>query len=88
MSEFGRVVFCSRHEVKEGVLLRETSTGVVLENITSNNGTDVVAEFDGARIQVAAFLEMCLTESCKYLEDKNTPIHVDLNTWNAAINQI
>lgn len=87
-NEFGKVVFCSRQEVKEGVLLRETSTGVVLENITSNNGTDVVAEFDGARIQLATFLEMCLTESRKYLGDKNTPIHVDLNPWNAAINQV
>ena len=86
MSGFGKVEFRSRHDVKEGILLRETSTGVVLEKITSN-GTDVIAEFEGAQIQVATFLEICLTESRKYLGDKNTPIHVDLNPWNAAINQ-
>ena len=88
MNEFGKIVFCSRHEVEEGVLLRETRTGVVLEEITSNNGTDVVAEFQGVRVQDVTFLEKVLTESRKYLGDKNTPIYVDLNPWNAAINQI
>lgn len=86
-NEFGKVKFQSRHEVKEGFLLRETRTGVVLEKLTKS-ATDVVAEFEGARISVAAFLEMCLTDSRKYVGDKNTTIHVDLNPWNAAINQV
>ena len=86
-NEFGKVMFCSRHKVKEGFLLRETRTGVVLEKINAN-GSDVVAEYEDDRISVAAFLEMCLTDSRKYVGDKNTTIHVDLNPWNAAINQI
>ena len=87
MSEFGKVEFRSRHKVKRGFLLRETSTGVVFEKIAWN-GTDVVAEFENARIQQVTILEKCLTESRKYLGDKNIPIHVDLNPCNAAINQI
>ena len=88
MTRFGNVKFQSRHEVKEGLLLRETSTGVVLEHITRDNGTDVVAEFEGARINDSSNFETYLMESRKYVGDKNTPIHVDLNPWNAAINQI
>ena len=86
-NEFGKVKFMSRHEVKEGFLLRETRDGVVLEKLTKS-GTDVVAEYEGARISVAAFLEMCLTDARQYIGDKNTPIYVDMNPWNAAINLV
>ena len=86
-NEFGKVEFKSRHEVKEGFLLRETSTGVVLEHLTKS-GTDVVAEYERERIGVVSALEMCLRDAREYVGNKNTPIHVDLNPWNAAINQI
>lgn len=86
-NEFGNVKFQSRHEVKEGFLLRETSAGVVLEQL-NKSGTDVVAEYEGERIGVVSTLEMCLRDARKYVGNKNTPIHVDLNPWNAAINQI
>ena len=86
-NEFGKVKYQSRNEVKEGFLLRETRTGIVLEKLTQS-GTDVVAEYEGARINVEAFFEMCLKDARQYVGNKNTPIHVDLNPWNAAINQI
>lgn len=86
-NEFGKVEFKSRHEVKEGFLLRETRAGVVLEQLTKS-GTDVVAEYEDARIDVVGILEMCLRDAREYVGNKNTPIHVDLNPWNAAINQV
>ena len=86
MAGFGNVKFCSRREVKQGYLLRETQTGIVFEKL-SESGTDVVAEFEGARISVEAFFEMCLSEARKYVGNKNTPIYVDLNPWDSAINQ-
>ena len=86
MNGFGNVKFCSRREVKEGYLLRETHTGIVFEKLTQN-GTDVVAEFEGERISVSASFETCLGEARKYVGDKNTPIYVDLNPWDSAINQ-
>ena len=86
MNEFGKVEFCYRKEVNEGYLLRETQTGIVFEKLTQN-GTDVVAEFEGARISVSDSFETCLSEARKYVGNKNTPIHVDLNPWDSAINQ-
>ena len=86
MKEFGKVEFCSRYEVKEGFLLRETRTGVVFEQIDCN-GTDVVAEFEGARINDNSRFGTYLMESREYVGDKNTLIYVDLSPWNAEINQ-
>ena len=86
-NEFGKVEFKSRHEVKEGFLLRETRDGVVLEKLTES-GTDVVAEYEAARISVEVHFEMCLRDAREYVGNKNTTIYVDLNPWNAAINQI
>ena len=86
-NEFGNVKFQSRHEVKEGFLLRETRNCVVLELLTKS-GTDVVADYEEERIGVDVFLEMCLGDARQYVGNKNTPIYVDLNPWNAAINQV
>lgn len=88
MNEFGKVIFRSRKEVKEGFLLRETRTGIVLEKLTKSAGTDVVSEYEGLRIEVEAFFELCLKDARNYVGDKNTPIYVDLNPWNAPINHV
>ena len=86
MNEFGKIDFCSRNEVKQGFLLRENKTGIVLEKI-SQNGTDVVAEYEGARINIELFFEMCIKDARKYVGNKNTIIHVDLTSWNDQCNQ-
>ena len=86
-NEFGKVEFKSQHEVKEGFLLRENRTGLVLEKLTKDGGTDVVAEYEGARISIEVFFEMCLKDARKYVGNKNTPIYVDVNPWDAPINQ-
>jgi len=86
MNRFGKVEFCSRKEVSEGLLLCEASTGIVLEERTKDT-TVMVSEFKGARISDANFLDVCMTVARKYVGNKNTPIHVDLNPWNAAINE-
>ena len=65
-NEFGKVKFMSRHEVKEGFLLRETRDGVVLEKLTES-GTDVVAEYEAARISVEVHFEMCLRDAREYV---------------------
>ena len=86
MKEFGKVAFCSRKELAQGYLLRESETGLILENLTEK-GCDVVAEFEGARIDVETLFERYLIEARKYVGSAKIPIYVDLNPWNAAINQ-
>ena len=87
--DFGKVKFISRTEFSEGYLLRETSTGVVLENYCDpeHANVDVIAEFKGACINKDADFRMCLDEARKYVDDYKIPINIDVNPWNAAINQ-
>ena len=86
MKEFGKVAFCSRKELAEGYLLRENKTGIIFERLMKN-GTDVVAEFEGTHIDVEFVFERCLIEARKYVGSAKIPIYVDLNPWNAAVNQ-
>ena len=85
-SRFGIVDFCSWREVADGILIREVSTGIVMEEI-KQNGPRMVSEFKGVRINDINFLEICLTMAREYAGCKNTPIHVDMNPWDAPINQ-
>ena len=88
-NRLGKVEFISQKEISQGYLLRETKSGVRLEKYYDDDhiNVDVVAEFEGARIDVEADFDMCITEARKYVGCKNTTIHIDLNPWNAAINQ-
>ena len=88
-NKFGKVRFISQNEFSQGYLLRETSRGVVLEKHydSGHNNVDVVAEFEGATLQNEFNRDVCIAESRKYVGDAKTPIYVDLNPWNAKINQ-
>ena len=88
-NEFGNVGFISRTEMTEGYMLRETKDGVVLENYCDREHTrvDVIAEFKGACINGDADFRKCLSEAREYVGNANTRIWVDVNPWNAAINQ-
>lgn len=87
--DFGKVKFISRTEFSEGYLLRETRTGVVLEKYcdAEHEKVEVVAEFEGACINKDADFRKCLTEAREYVEDYKILINIDVNPWNAAINQ-
>lgn len=84
---FGKIVYRSLSAGEKGFLIHETRTGVVLEKRTESAYV-VVKEYNGARIKDEAFLGDCLAEAREYVGDKNTPIYVDLNPWEAAINQV
>lgn len=87
--DFGKVEFISRTEFPEGYLLRETKNGVVLEKYWDKEHTreDVIAEFEGACINKDADFRNCLEQAREYVEDYKIPINIDVNPWNAAINQ-
>ena len=87
--EFGKVRFISRTELTEGYLLRETKKGVVFEKYydPEHSRVDVIAEFEGARINNDADFRKCLYEARKYEDDYKVTINIDVNPWNAAINQ-
>lgn len=87
MNEFGKVDFCSRDEVKQGFLLCENRTGIVLEKI-SQGLVEVITTYEGARINIEVFFEMCLKDARKYIGNKNTIIHVDLNPWKETTNHV
>ena len=80
-NEFGKIVFIAQKDVKEGYLLRETSTGVVLEYYTpEDDRVDVVAFFEGACINNDYIFRLCLAEARTYVADLKETIQVDLNT--------
>lgn len=87
--DFGKVKFISRTEFTEGYLLRETRTGVVLEKYCDkeHSRVDVIAEFNGARINKDADFRNCLEQAREYVDDYKITINIDVNPWNAAINQ-
>lgn len=83
--EFGKVVFIAREHIIEGYLLRQSSTGVILEfYIPEKQGVDVVANFDNTNISNDTDFSMCLAEARKFMGNMDEPIQVDLNVRDIA----
>lgn len=80
--KFGEVVFFTQDKYPKGIVLRETSAGVVLEEHfdTESKNVDVLHVFEGTFLH--AGLSVCLAEVRRYVENLDTPIHVEL--WSEA----
>ena len=82
-----KTVFIHGEKITQGYLLRETKHGVVLEKYYDEARVDVVAEFEGARINNEINYLMCLDAARKYVGNSKIPIHVDLTPWESQKNQ-
>lgn len=76
--EFGEIVFFTQDKYPKGIVLRESSVGVVLEEHfdTKSKNVDVLHVFEGRFLH--AGLRECLTVARRYEENFETPIHVEL----------
>ena len=82
-----RTVFVHGEKITHGYLLREAKNGVVLEKYYDDARVDVVAEFEGTRINNEFNYLRCLDAARDYVENSKIPIHVDLTPWESQNNQ-
>lgn len=80
--KFGEVVFFTQDKYPKGIVLRECSVGVVLEEHfdTKSKNVDVLHMFEGMFLH--AGLRECLTQARRYEENFEIPIHVEI--WSEA----
>lgn len=79
--EFGEVVFIAREESPEGLLLRECSTGVVLETYYYDGGklnSYVLEDFPQSRLRREGDLRKCLAVARQHEKDMNVQIYVEM----------
>jgi len=82
--EFGEVVFITRDESPEGLLLREDRSGVMLEKYYREQGTlksYVLTDFPDYRLRSQPELGRCLAFARAYAESSEEPIYVEI--WEA-----
>ena len=82
--QFGEVVFFTQDKYPKGIVLRESSAGVVLEEHfdDESKNVDVLHIFQGMFLH--AGLKECLTEARTYEGNLETPIHVELWSENGT----
>lgn len=79
--EFGEVEFISRAELPNGLLLRECSTGVLLETYFCDEGelnSYVLEEFPYSHLRKEVDLRKCLAVARQHEKDMNVPICVEI----------